>query len=33
MTVDANIITALCTPLDADEGVHLEGLEAHIEDQ
>lgn len=29
----AKIITALCTPLQEDEQLHLEGLELHIQDQ
>lgn len=28
-----HLITALCTPLNAEEQLHVEGLEAHIEDQ
>ena len=31
--VNTHIISAICTPLDADESLHVEGLEAHLEDQ
>lgn len=29
----SSLISAICTPLDADEGLHVEGLQAHVEDQ
>jgi len=32
-TINSTLIAAICTPQNADDALHVEGLEAHVEDQ